>query len=199
MCTIDGCQAGVKSWTTLAKLRAHNNKWHGPYHCVEPGCSRSVPNGFGLQAELDAHVKSAHQGCSDTEVQTKDVEEDVTDGHNLQIKLKVTSDSHPGNADLKDGQMVWEDTYVPALQSSLVDATLKRASHDLKNQRSTPDQLNQLDEGKQAILKEKERGILSNNQLHTDNPEGAHAPHERFDKSESPCLFSCSVLTNHSV
>jgi hypothetical protein len=59
-CVVDGCPAGVTSWTTAVKLRVHNKTWHGPYACSVPTCPRRAPNGFATQADLDIHTRDEH-------------------------------------------------------------------------------------------------------------------------------------------
>jgi hypothetical protein len=59
-CVVNGCPAGVTSWTTAVKLRVHNKTWHGPYACSVPTCPRRAPNGFATQADLDIHARNEH-------------------------------------------------------------------------------------------------------------------------------------------
>jgi hypothetical protein len=54
----------VRSWTTQGKLKAHNNKWHGPHDCPVYGCSRGFPNGFGSETERDTHIGIDHDGMA---------------------------------------------------------------------------------------------------------------------------------------
>lgn len=62
-CLIPNCQARARGYNREVTFQEHKEKWHGPYHCKFPGCSRGPGHGFKEQVILDSHVEvTRHEG-----------------------------------------------------------------------------------------------------------------------------------------
>ncbi|KAG4025577.1 hypothetical protein MFRU_054g00060 [Monilinia fructicola] len=59
-CNVECCNARAKEFTRKDRLKEHNEKWHGKYHCPMKNCPRGLGNGFRDQTLLDEHRRKSH-------------------------------------------------------------------------------------------------------------------------------------------
>ncbi|PQE04401.1 hypothetical protein CJF31_00010353 [Rutstroemia sp. NJR-2017a BVV2] len=57
-CEAPNCQGGKQLFFRGDKLKEHNDRWHGLWHCSVPNCLRGFGHGFIDEGALKRHLRS---------------------------------------------------------------------------------------------------------------------------------------------